>query len=151
MHIYFGADHGGYALKKYLLANLSSEELHITDCGTDSKDQPDDYPDFAADVAALVQRDPSGFGVLLCRSGEGMAMAAGKLPGIRAALVWQSTVARETRRDNDANILVLPSDFMSESEALRCLRVFIATPFSEEPRHVRRLQKLADLERPGHV
>jgi ribose 5-phosphate isomerase B len=86
-------------------------------------------------------------GILLCRSGEGMEMAANKVPGIRAALVWGTELARESRTDNDANIAVLPADYLSAEDALRIVRIFISTPFSGANRHLRRLEKLHAIER----
>ena len=146
MHIYIGSDHGGYAQKDRLIEALRPEGYEITDCGTYSPASTD-YPDFALAVGRSVAEHPHSLGILLCRSGEGMEMAANKIPKIRAALVWQEDVAVETRRDNDANILVLPSDFISEEQALAIARRFAATPFSGEERHIRRLQKLHAIER----
>lgn len=144
MHIYLGSDHGGYSLKEQLIADLEHEGLEITDCGTDSL-QPTDYPDYAELVADNVAKEPGSFGILLCRSGEGMEMAANKVRGIRAALVWDEAVALETRRDNNANILVLPADFISPALALACTRRFLVTSFSNLPRHIARLEKMAQI------
>ena len=146
MHIYLGSDHGGFRQKELLLAQLEKDGQHITDCGTYSKESTD-YPDFAIAVGTQVMAKPGSLGVLLCRSGEGMEMAANKIKGIRAALVWDVKVASETRRDNDANILVLPSDFITDEQALEIVATFIATPFSGEERHIHRLQKLHHIER----
>lgn len=145
MHIYLGSDHGGYELKTLLNASLQGEGVEVTDCGSQTF-EPSDYPDYAVAVAKKVAEDPDNFGLLLCRSGEGMEMAANKIDGIRAALVWNEVVSMETRRDNNANILVLPADFVTPALALVCVRRFLATPFSGLPRHLRRLEKLAALE-----
>ena len=145
MHIYIGSDHGGFTQKQHLLELLNQLGHETTDCGTYSPESTD-YPDFALAVGNAVKNHPEGRGILLCRSGEGMEMAANKIPKIRAALVWDPKVAVETRHDNDANVLVIPSDFVSEETAEEIVRQFLATPFSNEERHVRRLVKLHNIE-----
>ena len=145
MHIYIGSDHGGFEHKQHLVSLLEQEHFTITDCGTYSSESTD-YPDFALAVGKSVSEHPKAKGILLCRSGEGMEMAANKVPKIRAALVWNTAVAAETRRDNDANILVIPSDFVSQLEITEIVRVFLSTNFSGEDRHVRRLEKLHNIE-----
>jgi len=146
MHVFIGSDHGGFAQKQYLVEALNQAGYEITDCG-DYNTEADDYPDFALAVGRSVLNSKEHRGILLCRSGEGMAMAANKLPGIRAALVWKKEVAAETRNDNDANILVLPSDFVSNEEALDISKAFLATDFSGIDRHQRRIDKIANIER----
>jgi ribose 5-phosphate isomerase B len=154
MQIFLGADHGGVQAKEaiihYLQANYPDWEC--VDCGSDSL-EPSDYPDFAAIVCRNListfqnkENKENAYGILLCRSGEGMVMAANKFPGIRAALVWQDKIAIETRQDNDANVIVFPSDYMAEEDMFSTLNTFFATSFSEEPRHTRRLEKLKQLE-----
>src|ERR1044072_8189565 len=118
MHVFIASDHGGVAQKEILVKELTTAGYEITDCGSYDREAKDDYPDFALAVGRAVAGQPENRGILLCRSGEGMEMAANKMPKIRAALVWKTEVAAETRRDNDANVLVLPSDFISETEAL---------------------------------
>jgi ribose 5-phosphate isomerase B len=144
-HVYIGSDHGGFSQKELIINSLRSEGYTITDCGTYSSESTD-YPDFAVAVGVAVQSNRERFGVLLCRSGEGMEMAANKVKKIRAALVWKVEVAVETRRDNDANILVLPSDFVSNELALAITRAFLSTPFSGEERHIHRIEKLHAIE-----
>ena len=146
MHIYIGSDHGGFQQKSHLLTALANEGFTLTDCGTYSKESTD-YPDFAVAVGQAVRQHIKSMGILLCRSGEGMEMAANKIPGIRAALVWQPEVAAETRRDNNANVLVLPSDFITNEQAVEIAKRFIHTPFSKEERHMRRIEKMENLER----
>lgn len=129
------------------MGELQGAGYTVTDCGSYSKDAADDYPDFGLAVAQAVKDHPENRGVLLCRSGEGMEMVANKVPHIRAALVWRPDVAAETRRDNDANVLVLPSDFISNEEATEITKTFLSTDFSGEERHLRRLEKMANIER----
>jgi len=146
MRVYIGSDHGGFEQKEALKWALSQDNLELTDCGNRHLDYLDDYPAYAARVGRKVAEHPHAIGILLCRSGEGMEMAANKIHGIRAALVWNEEVAEETRLDNDANILVIPSDFVSEQEALAIVRRFLATDFSGEKRHERRIEELMELE-----
>ena len=145
MHIYIGSDHGGFEQKGFLTKLLGEEKKVFTDCGSYTGSATD-YPDFALAVGQAIQKDREAVGILLCRSGEGMEIAANKMPGIRAALVWDPAVAVETRRDNDANVLVLPSDFVSNEKAAEIMSSFLATPFSGEERHIRRLEKLHAIE-----
>ena len=144
--VFVGSDHGGFGQKQALFSALSSEGFRVVDKGPHVFNPNDDYPDYALAVAREVQAMPQARGILLCRSGEGMDMAANKVRGIRAALVWKPAVAAETRRDNDANILVIPSDFVNETEALEIARAFLAAEFSGEERHARRIEKIAHIE-----
>ena len=150
LHLHIGSDHGGFLMKQALITCLSEESIKMTDHGTYGLASVD-YPQIAADVAGSVAVDPGSFGLLLCRSGEGMEMAANKVAGSRAALVWNEEVARETRLDNDANILVLPADFITLQVATACLRRFLATPFSDVARHGRRIAQLTALEKKDHA
>lgn len=143
--IFIGSDHGGFPQKNRLISVLEKEGYQVTDCGTYSSESTD-YPDFALAVGHAVEEHPEAVGILLCRSGEGMEMAINKMPKLRGALVWKAEVAKETRRDNDANVLVLPSDFISEEEAEEIAHTFLITPFSGEERHIRRLVKLHAIE-----
>jgi ribose 5-phosphate isomerase B len=146
MHIYIGSDHGGFRQKEVLKAALLEEGMPVTDCGNVVLDETDDYPPIAAKVGHEVAGQPESLGILLCRSGEGMQMAANKQPGIRAALAWRPEVAAETRSDNDANVLVLPSDFVTDAEALAIVRSFLAARFSNAERHARRIAEMTAME-----
>ncbi|HSI20490.1 MAG TPA: RpiB/LacA/LacB family sugar-phosphate isomerase, partial [Verrucomicrobiae bacterium] len=117
----------------------------VEDMGTHSAESTD-YAEYAVKVGRAVQQDPNARGILLCRSGEGMEIAANKLKGIRAALVWRPDIAAETRRDNDSNILVLPADFVAEHDMLAIARSFLDTDFSGEERHQRRIDQIKALE-----
>ena len=139
MEIYIGADHGGFSRKELLCSVLSDEGFSVLVCGAKVLTTDDDYPQYALDVAGMVQVLSGAFGVLLCRSGEGMAMAANRFSGVRAAVIWNQQVAEETRRDNNATIAVIPVDFLNEEQTIICIRRFLATPFSEEVRHQRRI------------
>lgn len=145
MQVYLGSDHGGFEQKNALLKTLKAEGFVVTDCGSYSSASTD-YPDFALAVGREVSKDSTARGILLCRSGEGMEIAANKIPKVRAALVWNKQIVKETRTDNDANILVLPSDYISTEEAIEMSQLFLTTPFSGEERHIRRLEKLHNIE-----
>ena len=145
MNIYIGADHRGFKLKALILKELEALHYPVTDLGTDSL-EPVDYPAIAKAVSQKVVSNQESVGILLCSSGQGMAMAANKVAGIRAALVWDSRMVKETRADNNANILVLPADYLSFEAVQRIIRLFLTTPFSEAPRHQRRLTALAKLD-----
>lgn len=135
-----GADHAGFALKERLKQELRKLGYEPMDLGTHSADSTD-YPDYAHPVAAQVEQGTVGRGVLLCGTGLGMAYAANRHHGVRAAVAWTPEVARLARAHNDANILVLPARFVTEEDGLAILRAWLSTPF-EGGRHERRVQKI---------
>ncbi len=147
MKIYLGADHAGFYLKEKIFAHLSKLEYDVEDDGNKTLDPSDDYPQFAFAVATKVlgSEDPDARGILLCGSGQGICMAANRIRGIRAALVWNESVARETRNDNDSNVLCIPARFLKEEEALTIIDVWLQTPFSRAERHVRRLREIEEV------
>ena len=136
-----GADHAGYELKAKLIDELKRLGYDPVDVGAPSLDPQDDYPDFARPVAEAVSRGEVRRGVLTCGSGLGMSFVANRYPHVRAAVVWSPEVAELSRKHNDANILVLPSRFMSDDESLDTLRRWLDTPF-EGGRHERRVEKI---------
>ena len=136
-----GADHAGYELKGKLIDELKRLGYEPVDVGAPTLDPQDDYPDFARPVAEAVSRGEVRRGVLTCGSGLGMSFVANRYPHVRAAVVWSPEVAELSRKHNDANILVLPSRFMSDSESLDTLRRWLDTPF-EGGRHERRVEKI---------
>ena len=140
-----GADHAGYELKERLKAELRSLGYEPLDVGTHSAESTD-YPDYAHPVAAQVERGEARRGILLCGTGLGMAYAANRHHGVRAAVAWSPEIAQLARQHNDANILVLPARFLSEAEGLQILRTWLDTPF-EGGRHSRRVAKI-DKETP---
>ncbi len=160
MKIYIGSDHAGYALKQELLAHVSFLGYTVEDKGAYMKNDNDDYPDFVKLVAEAVVTDSGSKGIVLGGTGQGEAMCANKVKGIRAALFYgpvsakgavdvsgrQSTdsyeIVRLARLHNDANILSLSSRFLSIEEAKQAVKIFLETPFSNEERHVRRIKKL---------
>ncbi|MEO8139239.1 MAG: ribose 5-phosphate isomerase B [Gemmatimonadota bacterium] len=135
-----GADHAGFALKERLKQELRNLGFEPLDLGTNSADSTD-YPDYAHPVAEQIERGDVRRGVLLCGTGLGMAYAANRHHGVRAAVAWTPEVARLSRSHNDANILVLPARFVSEQEGLEILRAWLKEPF-EGGRHQRRVDKI---------
>jgi ribose 5-phosphate isomerase B len=145
MRIAIGSDHAGYRLKETIRASLLDAGLAIEDVGTNS-DASVDYPDFAAAVARRVVSGASDRGILICGTGIGMAMAANKVEGARAAAAGDLESARLSREHNDANILTLGARITPPDLALAIVRVFLDTPF-EGGRHQRRVDKVMALER----
>jgi ribose 5-phosphate isomerase B len=140
MKIAIGADHAGFSLKEKLKKYLLEKNIEVKDFGTHSE-QSVDYPDFAHPVANAVEKKEADFGMLMCGSANGVNMAANKHTGIRAALCWNSEIAKLARQHNDANILSLPARFMDEAEAKKCVDVFFSTSF-EGGRHEGRVKKI---------
>lgn len=138
--LYLGADHNGFFLKEQVKAALIRSGVTVHDCGAKALDHDDDYPAIAATVARKVSKDRKSFGLLICGSGNGMAMAANRFPGIRAAMAPAPGYARKARQDEDANVLVLPAWWVTKAQALRIVRMWLNTPFSGEVRHRRRIE-----------
>lgn len=144
--IYLGADHGGYKLKEQLKRFLTKQGLEFKDLGANKFKDGDDYPDYSVKVAKAVMKNPlSSLGILICRSGQGVCMVANKFREVRAALVWNTEQAKVSRNDDMSNVLCLPADFITVSEAQKIVKVWLATPYSNDPRHVRRVKKVSSL------
>jgi RpiB/LacA/LacB family sugar-phosphate isomerase len=140
-----GADHGGFELKQVLTPYLSQLGYKITDCGAFTPD-PVDYPDVAYAVAKLVGEGLVARGIIVDGAGIGSCMVANKVPGVRAALCYDATTARNSREHNDANVLTLGGRLIPVQTALEIVRIFMETDCSE-PRHKKRVQKIMDVER----
>ncbi|MCL5285994.1 MAG: ribose 5-phosphate isomerase B [Nitrospirae bacterium] len=145
-HIFFGSDHAGRELKEILIAHAKMRGLVVEDLGTYT-DESVDYPDFAEKVARAVVSDPASLGVLVCGTGIGMSIAANKIHGIRAALLYNESSARLARQHNNANIIAMGGREISPDQAITWFDIFLATVF-EGGRHGRRLEKIARLEGP---
>ncbi|HUD20757.1 MAG TPA: RpiB/LacA/LacB family sugar-phosphate isomerase [Candidatus Saccharimonadales bacterium] len=141
--LYLAADHAGFELKEKICHRLAARGVAFEDFGTFST-KPVDYPDLTKQVVKEVLKH-NGRGILFCASGEGVAIAANRFKGIRAALVWKESVAVETREDNDANVLALPAKYLSEEEAWQIVSAFLSTTFSHAERHLRRIKQLDNL------
>jgi ribose 5-phosphate isomerase B len=138
------SDHTGIALRRDLIAWLRGRGLTALDLGTDG-DGPADYPDVAASVARTVARGEADAGVVIDGAGIGSAIAANKISGIRAAMATSETVARYAREHNGANVLTLGATLVTPEEARAIVAVWLSTPM-REPRYIRRLAKIRDLE-----
>ena len=144
MKIAIGADHGGFALKSDITHFLKSEGHETADFGTFSPDACD-YPQFAQKVAKAVSEKKAELGILICKSGNGMAMVANKYPGVRAAICFDKDVAILSRQHNDANILVLGSEHIFD-EPENIVKVWLSAPF-EGGRHKRRVDQIKNIEK----
>lgn len=138
--ISIGSDHAGFELKKQIIDYLKNKSFIVIDKGCFSEERAD-YPDFAHHTAESVITKESEFGILMCGSGNGINMTANKHKGIRAALCWTSEIAAMARQHNDANVLVLPARYITISEALKCVDVFLTEKF-EGGRHQERIEKI---------
>lgn len=136
-----GSDHAGLEYKSQIVAWLNAQGLKVDDKGV-YEDKSVDYPDYAHPVAEAVEKKEAAFGILLCGSANGVCMTANKHQGIRAALCWQTDVARVVRQHNDANVICLPARFVALSLALQMLEAFISTSF-EGGRHQNRIDKIS--------
>lgn len=147
MNVYVGADHNGFALKADILAWLKQAGYDTVDEGDQQLQPDDDFPQYAGRVvsALLSSDDDNARGILICGSGQGMCMAANRFKGIRASLCWDSTEARMSRNDDNANVLCLPARIIKAGQAESILQVWLTTPFAGASRFVRRLKELDDL------
>ena len=147
MKIFIGADHGGFALKQTLIAWLQNQNYEVEDCGAFFLDPGDDYPDIAFTVAEKTVAQPDTYGLLLCRSGGGVCIAANKVKGARAVAASDEVSAKHAREHNNAQILVLGADFVSsEEKAKKIVETFMTTAFSHESRHQRRIEQIQNYE-----
>ena len=140
MKIAIGGDHAGFEYKEKLKAFLIDNDIEVMDVGPFDTSSVD-YPDFAHPVANMVEDQSVDFGILICGSGNGVAITANKHKGVRAALCWEESLAALARQHNNANILCLPSRFVSYELAESMAKIFIETPF-EGGRHENRVNKI---------
>ena len=143
---YFGSDHAGRELKDVLVAHAKNRGFAVEDLGTYSDDSVD-YPDYAEKVGRAVVSHPGSTGVLVCGTGIGMSIAANKIRGIRAGLLYNESTARLARQHNNANVIAMGGREISPLQAVTWFDIFVATAF-EGGRHERRLEKIARLETP---
>ena len=159
MKVYFAADHAGFALKNALIEHVRTRGYDVEDLGAFSLDPDDDYPDYVTPLAKRVASEADSCGIFASGSGQGEAMCANRIPGVRAAVFYgemKVTTALEIegghsedgydavrlpRRHNDANVLSIGARFVSGEEADEAVRIFLDTPFSGSPRHARLLSK----------
>lgn len=140
-----GADHGGFPLKERIAFRLKEAGHDVHDCGTDSTDAVD-YPDYAHEVARLVADGTCGWGIIVDGAGIGSSMVANKVPGVRAALCYDLSSARNSREHNHANVLTLGAGLIGPNLALQIVEEWLATPWGEG-RHADRVAKITAIER----
>jgi ribose 5-phosphate isomerase B len=138
--IAIGSDHAGFDLKQEIIQYLKNHKHSVIDKGTYSEERAD-YPDYAHAVAHSVLNKEAELGILMCGSGNGIAIAANRHKGIRAAIAWQPELASLARQHNAANVLVLPARFISKEEAFKCVEAFLSAEF-EGGRHQQRIEKI---------
>jgi ribose 5-phosphate isomerase B len=151
VRVYLGSDHAGYELKQRLAEHLTAAGHEVVDCGPHVFDAEDDYPPFVLLAATRVAADPGSAGIVIGGSGNGEAIAANKVRGIRAGLAFSDDTARLTREHNDANVLSLGARMYDEETALRFADIFLSTSFSGDERHVRRIAQLGGYEASGEL
>ena len=155
MRIHIATDHAGLELSHFLIQELKALGHEVFDHGPKEYDPLDDYPSFCITAALAVRADEDAgnhaLGIVLGGSGNGEQIAANKVQGIRAALVWNLDTARLARQHNDANVVAVGARQHSQEEVLELIKAFIAEPFSQDERHIRRIGKIATFEKNGDV
>jgi ribose 5-phosphate isomerase B len=147
--VYLGSDHAGFELKAHLVKHLSDAGHEVVDVGASVYDAEDDYPPFCVEAARRVLADEGSLGVVIGGSGNGEQIAANKVPGCRAALAWSTQTAELARAHNNAQVVGVGARMHTVEEATAIVDTFLATPFSGDPRHIRRIELLADYQRTG--
>jgi ribose 5-phosphate isomerase B len=151
MRVYLGSDHAGFELKQHFVKWLTEAGHEPIDCGPHIYDAADDYPPFCLRAAERTAADPEALGVVIGGSGNGEAIAANKVKGVRAALAWSLDTAKLGREHNNANVLSIGGRMHSVEDATSFLEVFLNTPFSGEERHIRRIDMLTEYETTGEL
>jgi ribose 5-phosphate isomerase B len=155
MRIHIATDHAGLELSHFLIEELRASGLEVFDHGPKEYDPLDDYPGFCITAALAVRADEDAgieaLGIVLGGSGNGEQIAANKVKGIRAALVWNLDTAKLARQHNDANIVAVGARQHSQAEVLELIQAFIAEPFSQDERHIRRIGKIASYEQTSEI
>lgn len=146
--IYLAADHRGFQLKEAIKRFLTGRSIAFEDVGAKMYVEGDDYVDFAAAASEKIAANPLEHkGIFLCGSGHGMDMVANKFKGIRTALCWNKEVAKQSREHENANVIVLPADWLDERAAEEIVAAWLGTEFNNEERHMRRREKIEELEK----
>lgn len=151
MRIHIGSDHAGLEFKNELIEHLVNNGHDVTDHGPYEFDALDDYPDFCIPTAIAVSKDATALGIVLGGSGNGEQIAANKVAGIRAALVWSVETAKLAREHNNANVISVGQRQHSAQEVKEFIDTFIATPFPGDQRHARRIAKIDRFESDGTI
>jgi ribose 5-phosphate isomerase B len=144
--IYIGADHAGWELKESIETFLLEQGYNVVDMGNQNMVKEDDYPDFGHAVAKRVISDPGSRGIAICGNAQGICIVANKVRGVRAITGFNEYVAETSRTDDDSNIICLPGRILKKEEASTIVNKWLNTSFSNEDRHIRRLDKLQNIE-----
>ena len=151
MKIHIGSDHAGLEFKAKIIEHLKSKGHQVEDHGPHQYDALDDYPVFCIPAAKATAADPASFGIVLGGSGNGEQMAANKVKGVRAALVWSIDTAKLAREHNNANVISIGGRMHDEKFCLELVDTFLATPFTGDERHVRRISQISKFESEGKI
>ncbi len=151
MNIHIGSDHAGLEFKNRIVDHLKSQGHNVVDHGPHSYDPLDDYPVFCIPAAEAVVKDAGSLGIVLGGSGNGEQIAANKVKGVRAALVWSHETATLAREHNNANVIAIGGRMHTEAFALELVDLFIKTPFPGDERHVRRIKLVGQYETEGKI
>jgi ribose 5-phosphate isomerase B len=151
MRVHIGSDHAGFELKNHLVQHLKAVGHDIVDHGPAVDDAVDDYPPYCLRTAEAVVQDKGSLGIVIGGSGNGEQIAANKVKGVRAALAWSTETAELSRLHNDANVVSIGARMHSEDEATGFVDTFLATEYSGEERHTRRIEMLAAYEATGEL
>lgn len=151
MRIHIGSDHAGLEFKNRIVEHLKNKGHDVVDHGPHTFDPLDDYPVFCIPAAEAVAKEPGSFGIVLGGSGNGEQMVANKVKGVRAALVWSKEIAKLAREHNDANVISLGGRMHDEAFCLELVDTFLATPFSGDERHERRIGLISKYEKDGSL
>ncbi len=151
MQIHIGSDHAGLELKAALVAHLQSSGHQVSDHGPHEYDALDDYPVFCIPAAIATAADSSSLGIVLGGSGNGEQIAANKVKGVRAALAWNNETAKLAREHNNANVISIGGRMHTIEVCKEIIDTFIATPFTNDERHVRRIGQIANYENTGSI
>ncbi len=154
--VFLAADHAGFELKEKIKAYLETEGYRVKDFGPHAYDPEDDYPDFVIPAAEAVAKDKNSLGIAVCGTGDGVCIAANKVKGVRATLVYDTHTAYSSRYHNDANVLCIGSGNTTDrttrglgltlTVAKKIISVWLTTPFSNAARHIRRIKKISHYE-----
>jgi len=144
--IHIGSDHAGLEFKAKIIAHLKQNGHEVVDHGPFEYDAQDDYPIFCIPIAQAVAKDPNSFGIVLGGSGNGEQIAANKVKGVRAALVWSIQTAELARQHNNANVISIGGRMHDEAFCLQLVDTFLAMPFTNDERHVRRINQISKFE-----
>ena len=151
MKIHIGSDHAGLEFKAKIIDHLKKGGHDVIDHGPIEYDAQDDYPVFCIPAALAVAKDPNSFGIVLGGSGNGEQIAANKVKGVRAALVWSVETAKLAREHNNANVISIGGRLHEEAFCLQLVDTFLATPFSGDERHKRRINQISNYEDKGSI